>query len=335
MAYRMSITLLASAACLTACATAQENPHYQHSTTYKGDTPYVAQAATTQQAAQYATYVQPATPVSYQRVVQAAPVSAPQTAPVSYQRVVESTTQPYSVTPTAYNGVATTHQPYASASTTATSGSTYTRLDHRCLRKEMNRQLIGGAVGGTAGAVLGKQTIGGTKGTVAGAALGGALGYGAGDKSINCDPVTVQIQEQSAYVSPAYAPNTGGLAQPVYANAHTTAPTVTARQITPSAGAAMPDSYGTPGYQAMMQNNQTVPQTAAPVMAAAAMPQNGYGTFVSLQPSSYHEVRKGDTVYSLSRNLCTTIDDIRSINGLDQNFSIRLGDTLKLPGSKC
>ncbi len=96
---------------------------------------------------------------------------------------------------------------YAQATSAPTSAS-YTRVNHECLNKESNRQLIGAAVGGTAGALIGKEVVGGTTGTVIGAGIGGVAGYGIGDASINCDPVNVPITQQTATVSPAYTTTT-------------------------------------------------------------------------------------------------------------------------------
>ncbi|XER21972.1 LysM peptidoglycan-binding domain-containing protein [Fretibacter rubidus] len=44
---------------------------------------------------------------------------------------------------------------------------------------------------------------------------------------------------------------------------------------------------------------------------------------------------EGDTVYSLSRKLCTSIDDIKQMNGLGSDFNIKIGDSLRLPASRC
>jgi len=50
---------------------------------------------------------------------------------------------------------------------------------------------------------------------------------------------------------------------------------------------------------------------------------------------SSHLVRGGDTVYSLARRNCVSVTDIQSINGLNSNFGIKIGDSLKLPASRC
>ncbi|MGB0907609.1 MAG: LysM peptidoglycan-binding domain-containing protein [Maricaulaceae bacterium] len=333
MSARIFTLLLATTTLVAACATAQENPHYQHSTKFKGDSPYAANMAT--EPAQYAQQVPQTTQATYDSTTYSQPNnSTMQASSSSYNRVVTSpdTYRPMNTTNAGYRRVDT---PVSSQiEPTYASTASYTRLDHRCLRKEMNHQLIGGAVGGTAGAVIGNKAIGGTKGTIAGAALGGALGYGVGDKTVNCDPVTIPITQQSAQVTPAYysSDKPNRQIQPLYANSQTTT-TFPSRVVAPT-DAAMPDSYGTPGYQAM-QNSES---TYTPVRQTAPTAPLQRPARYTPEPSSnsmFHTVRKGDTVYSLARNLCTNIEDVQMMNGIDQNFSIRLGDTIKLPSSKC
>ena len=50
---------------------------------------------------------------------------------------------------------------------------------------------------------------------------------------------------------------------------------------------------------------------------------------------SVHSIIEGDTVYSLARRNCVGVNDIQSINGLNSNFAIKIGDSLKLPASQC
>jgi len=50
---------------------------------------------------------------------------------------------------------------------------------------------------------------------------------------------------------------------------------------------------------------------------------------------SVHSIIEGDTVYSLARRNCVGVNDIQSINGLNSNFAIKIGGSLKLPTSRC
>ena len=223
---------------------------------------------------------------------------------------------------------------YEAVSYETVQSPTYTRVNHECLKKEKNHELLGGAVGGTIGAVVGKELIGGTKGTIIGAGLGGAAGYGIGDKSVTCDPQPVVTTQTAPIVSQAYV-----------------SPTDT--------GFAPLSDQGTPGYQVLqgqtvemfetpsaLPSTQTVaiPQaqevdydyTANTIAVSAnnfAVPSEtqiiGGGTFGS------HIVKQGDTVYSLSRQLCVDLGDIRSLNNLDASYGISIGQTLRLPAPRC
>ncbi len=46
-------------------------------------------------------------------------------------------------------------------------------------------------------------------------------------------------------------------------------------------------------------------------------------------------VQQGDTVYSLSRKTCVGVNVIQSMNGLDADFAIQIGQSLTLPPSVC
>ena len=211
---------------------------------------------------------------------------------------------------------------------------TYTRVNHECLKSEKNHELLGAGLGGTIGAIAGKKLIGGTKGAVIGAGLGGTAGYGIGDKVVNCDPEPVVMMQSAPIVSSAYV-----------------SPTDTEF--------ATISETGTPGYQVLQA------QTIEAEMPAAAMNAqlNPYATTAQevsydyeantisastaaiagpseiriLEATGYgsHIVKDGDTVYSLSRKLCVGVGDIQSLNNLNANYGINIGDQLQLPASRC
>jgi len=54
-----------------------------------------------------------------------------------------------------------------------------------------------------------------------------------------------------------------------------------------------------------------------------------------MRAATQHQIVTGDTVYSFARKLCSSVEEIRAINSLDGTFNIRLGDTIRLPASKC
>lgn len=60
---------------------------------------------------------------------------------------------------------------------------------------------------------------------------------------------------------------------------------------------------------------------------------NGLAKAFNLQKKSgavYHTVIAGDTVYSLSRQYGSTIQQIRDWNGLDANYTIYVGQVLRV-----
>ena len=89
---------------------------------------------------------------------------------------------------------------------------------------------------------------------------------------------------------------------------------------------------GTPGYYAVngTQNLSTVPNRF--VTTAPAAPQ--FNT-TQVGTGQAYAVKQGDTVYSLSRARCVNINDVQSLNGLDTNFSIQIGQVIQLPNSRC
>ena len=296
--------LLSAAVILTACATAQENPHYQHSTKYQGSAPNTVYASNT--SSQGSTSVQhsglnsPAGTV-LSRVVH---TEDSQAAADTRKVVYEQTTQSGSYSSAGY-------------ATTTYNAPAYTRVEAACVEQGL------------------QNTLG-------------------------CTPTSLAINNQNAAVATPY---TGG-AQTLYVTSTTTKPVSPTEE-------AMPDSYGTPGYEAM-KNAQTewsyeaqetpeweavensappvgtsVPMTApfasplpspemrAPKIQEARSPISAPQGEVSFERAMQHQIKEGDTVYSFARGLCSSVEEIKAMNSLDGNFSIRLGDTIRLPASKC
>jgi len=68
--------------------------------------------------------------------------------------------------------------------------------------------------------------------------------------------------------------------------------------------------------------------------------QNGFGTQTRVLGSQTgalqsYTVQPGDTVYGLSRKLCVGISDIQSPNNINANYGINIGQSLRLPQSRC
>lgn len=295
MTQKLYITSAVVAILLAGCATAQENPNYQYSTKYNGSSPYTQSASSPSQGV---------TPTQASYSTQSAPI--------------------------VYNS-----QPVYQANYPQAGQPVYTQVNHECLARETNRELIGGAIGGTAGAFAGKELIGGTKGVVAGAVLGGAVGYGIGDKSINCDPVPVSQPSQPYYSQQSAQPT-------VYATPQT------GSIVIPSTDDYYGETVGTPGYEAL--SNVAPTPVAAPqpsyttsqeryVPSQAPIATRSQEFYPSAVPGSngtlLHTVVQNDTVYSLSRRLCSSVSEIQTLNNLAPSFDIQIGQTLRLPASRC
>ena len=289
---------------LSACVTTQENPNYQYSTKYKAE-----QQANSQLQQTFSNTPQTVQSAGYQNA--------------EYQNTEYQAGQSYQQSANSGQGYHT--QPL-----------TYTRPDHECLRRQTNRELIGAGVGGTAGAIIGKKLTGGTKGTLIGAGLGGAAGYGVGDKTIDCDPVTVVNEQHPSYASqptsyyPDFSPTTTYQANP--------APTD--MQFQPIS------NEGTPGYQVLAAQTELPPvQSTGAREVAYDYSSNVISVNSDVKTQAYetrasdnrnlYSVREGDTVYSLSRQLCSGVSDIAKLNQLNESFSIKIGQDLRLPQSQC
>jgi len=332
MALRHTLLIAPLVFAFTACETAQENPNYQYSSTYGQRAPQ-ALAQNSRNPSQV------------------------QTAPVRY------------VTPNA--GQSAPH--LVQASTQTVQPGSYTRVNHDCLNQERRRSVIGAGIGGTVGAIAGKKLVGGTKGTLIGAAAGGVAGYGIGDQTIKCEPVTVQAPIQQAVITPAYNPPATIQTAPIQAaSVQTTVPNaplpqisaepVSAADYTPSLteNSFSSDTVGTPGFEAMQQSQSLAPtapqfaqvapapqiaapqitapqnaQPSAPVLPAVTPPAAPLWPQSQTQIGGQYIVQPGDTVYSLSRRQCTTVTAVQSINNIDQNFSIKAGQSIQLPASQC
>ena len=326
MSARTHLPLFSAAIILAACATAQENPHYQYSTKYKGAAP------STSHAANVSTSTVSGTTVSGQSVTRQSYSAANAPAGTVLARYVhEDPNQPLGDVQgsTAFVGQ-TISQPapqrssYAAASyeTTTYSAPSYSRVDAACISQ-------------------------------------GAQGSAA------CTPTSLPIGRQSASIASPYLGNPETL--------YVTNKTITsaaATAISPTEQ-AMPDSYGTPGYEAMknaetdwdaaraatpnwepveaapQQSAETALGVAVPMTEPFASPLPAPSVRQALSPDmmprneqsftlgSQHVIAEGDTVYSFARNLCSSVDEIKTLNGLDGSFNIRLGDTIRLPASKC
>jgi len=147
-------------------------------------------------------------------------------------------------------------------------------------------------------------------------------------------------------------------------------PVASAPSVTTTAIAAPTDAQyatqevtGTPGYMALAQESATQPssQASSVSLITASQPQRvaydysqnliaadaiidapEYADEVrTLVPSvqNYagqdYTVRQGDTIYALSRKHCVGVDVIRSMNTIGADYAIKIGQTIRLPDSRC
>lgn len=347
MTVTKTVLIAVSALAVTACSTTQESPIYQQSTKYRVHSPY--EQAQQPAPMQYATY-------------QGATTTQPTTQYATY--TTASSPQVYHT------------------STTSTGQTVTTQVNHACLDKEGDRKLIGTAIGGAAGALAGNE-LGDTKGALIGAVVGGAAGYGIADVTTHCDPIEVaQPAQYQSYTQQTYSQqsasstvpaqmlpagmtlNEQGLIVPESSPQPTITPVSPATSSQTAASqtyeaptdSAYGETFGTPGYHAMIANGEldetqsasvttpeqpaTTPYTQAPAYQQPSAPT--YSLPAPQQPVQQfagnvttHKVVEGDTVYSLSRRLCVEVEDIRRLNSLNQEFYIRLDDYIKLPMSRC
>lgn len=140
--------------------------------------------------------------------------------------------------------------------------------------------------------------------------------------------------ENVNYADPAQSAPYQPAPEPIIEHRLVTSPTDQAYagqtvQGTPGHGAYIPESVDYDYSQNVVSTNSSIasPQAferidVAPDRAAPIMMGN-------------YTVKQGDTVYSLSRSLCVSLDDITLQNGLGQDYGIKIGQALTLPASRC
>jgi LysM repeat protein/outer membrane lipoprotein SlyB len=209
----------------------------------------------------------------------------------------------------------------------------YSRIDQECLSKETNRKIIGAVAGGAVGAIAGRK-IGGKKktlGTLAGAAIGGAAGYGIADKAINCDPVYVPVAQQAPIITPAYQPQpTRQAQQNINTASYSATPEYQSSTQSISETTQAPGNAGTPGYYAVQAE---LPQTNIQSYVPQATQSNSIAA--NHISTIRHRVITGDTVYSLARTSCTSVSELKELNGINDEFYIRVGEEITIPATRC
>jgi LysM repeat protein len=208
-----------------------------------------------------------------------------------------------------------------------------------CLKSETNRELLGGALGGTAGAIAGEKLLGDTKGVVAGAALGGIVGYGIGGTTMNCDTPPTN-HSNTTYQSAPQSSQTYGVTPAAFRSVSCPAGTISQpngtcliREAFASTQAHSESAVQTSAYQQF----ETTPRTTNLVKANALMATSTQSMpqMTRQNNAATYQVASGDTVYSLARRLCVSVDEIQGSNGLNKDYGIQIGQTLQLPSNHC
>jgi len=112
------------------------------------------------------------------------------------------------------------------------------------------------------------------------------------------------------------------------------------------------DITGTPGYMILAEQvDVTAPQTVAAGTAQAveydysqnlvradtaiAAPDLAPEIRILSSAGQDYTVQQGDTIYGLSRKNCVGVDVIRGMNTIGADYGIQIGQTIKLPESRC
>lgn len=163
---------------------------------------------------------------------------------------------------------------------------------------------------------------------------------------------TILTQNATTYAAPPQV----GVAQTI-----SSATTVLATAPTDAVYGAR-DVTGTPGFMAMESSRQAnVLETTTMTEVVTAAPLGAQGTPIAYDYSRNiiatdaamteqqlpetvrvlqgagqdYIVKQGDTVYSLARKTCVGVSVIQSMNGLDTDYAIKIGQSLTLPAAVC
>jgi len=310
MSTRLILTLCASAAILSACATRQENPIYKYSTQYKSSNPY---GTTT---------------------------SPPDIAPVVYENTQTDANVSYASTAThnqAYTVPASTEQTRIVNKCTMSAGI------ETCHPVEIPVSAIQTAPAQTAqnGYLINASSVqnhGQLTQVDSDCLQGGAV--------VPCYPTEIPITTQATVSQPYYAEP-----EIIMANTGTASTSIATAPTDSNYGGIL---NGTPGYYAVhgtpdadvsapyqadsyaFTQIETTQQTPN-VVSATSLPSNHLfsDSYISGDGGMLHHIVEGDTVYSLARKTCTSVTEIKSLNGLNADSYIRLGDNIRLPASRC
>lgn len=323
MSAKIWLCIASSFSLLAACATHQENPNYQYSTKYKAGVPTTTYASSTTHAASS----------NYQTATYASSV------PASYSAIDQSCLRKETNHELIGAGLGGTLGAFAGNEIIGGTAGT----------------VVGAGVGGALGYGLGNATVDCTQQTYA------SQGRLSSSQSVPSHQVVSQGTHSGT--NQTYANSTQLPANYQYASTgeHVVyqSPRIVHQSPTDTQFSSISET-GTPGYQVLQSQVITDPAPIAVAQASSVSNNSAQGAqlvaydysenIVSANAYSApeysetrylngdnasHRVKEGDTVYSLARRNCVSVGDIQSINGLNADFSIKIGDDLRLPASRC
>ena len=84
------------------------------------------------------------------------------------------------------------------------------------------------------------------------------------------------------------------------------------------------------------QSRQTVIAAPAPAIAQQAKPKTiKASTRVEAADGYYYSIKKGDTLYGIARENCSSVKDISQLNGIADPTKIKIHQIIRLPAKKC
>ena len=103
-------------------------------------------------------------------------------------------------------------------------------------------------------------------------------------------------------------------------------------QTTPSYTAVQ--SAPMPAYTPQAQ--RTVIAAPAPAIAPRAKPQTiKASTRIEAADGYYYSIKRGDTMYGIARENCSSVKDIARLNGISDPTKIEIHQIIRLPAQKC
>lgn len=80
---------------------------------------------------------------------------------------------------------------------------------------------------------------------------------------------------------------------------------------------------------------QPMPTLLPPIHQTTFAASQDADRYAPIAGGGLYIVQEGDTIYRLSRQTCTSVQQIQSMNGVGADFIIKSGQTLRLPNSQC